>query len=129
MPVLYAINRESAQVDSPDYLFFCPGCKCGHAVWTTHPNGITKATWSFNGNMEKPTFSPSLKITRHLWTPPVTPENMEEYRKNPWPQTQVEHICHTVITDGKIHFCGDCTHELAGQVVDMVDFDKPEGAK
>lgn len=73
--------------------------------------------------MNKPTFSPSIRIERPEWQPPVTPENMEEYRKKPWPQTQKTLVCHSVITDGKIHFCDDCTHELAGKVVDMVNMD------
>lgn len=108
-------------------MFWCPGCKCGHAVWVSSPNELTHATWTFNGNMERPTFQPSLKITHPIWTPPVTPENQEEWRRAPWQQTQVEHICHSVVTDGKIHYCGDCTHELKNQVIDMVDWDKLNG--
>lgn len=105
-----------------DYIFWCPACKCGHGVWITGPNSVTHATWTWNGSMDKPTFQPSLKITRNMWDPPVTPENREEYKKNPWPQTQKEHICHVVVTDGRLNFCGDCTHELAGKSVPMEDF-------
>ncbi len=31
--------------------FYCPGCKCSHAV---------NETWTFNGDYEKPTLNPSL---------------------------------------------------------------------
>lgn len=75
----------------------------------------------FDGNMESPTFSPSLLIQIDRWTPPVTSENIEEWRLNPWDQKPVKHICHTFIRAGKIQFLADCTHRLAGQTVDMVD--------
>jgi hypothetical protein len=35
----------------------------------------------------------------------------------------VETRCHLFIRNGKIQFLGDCTHELAGKTVDMVEFD------
>jgi hypothetical protein len=30
-------------------------------------------------------------------------------------------LCHYFIRDGKIEFCGDCPHELAGQTVPLPD--------
>lgn len=106
----------------PDYVFFCPACKCGHAVWVSGPNAHTGATWGFNDNMERPTFTPSLKITSQRWVPPVTPENLDEWKKSPWPQTQQTWICHSVVTDGIINYCSDCTHEMAGKQVPMEPF-------
>ncbi len=105
-----------------DFMFHCPGCKCGHGVWTTNPNSLTKAMWSFNGDMQRPTFSPSLLIRSHQWQPPVTAENMDKWRKEPWPQTQVETVCHSFVRDGQIQFPSDCTHELAGKTVPMEPF-------
>lgn len=52
--------------------------------------------------MEKPTVTPSLLIDHF--------NQGKECR------------CHVIITDGKLHFCADCSHALAGQVVGMVDF-------
>lgn len=105
----------------PDFMFFCPGCKCGHGVWTTKKNTVN-AVWTFNGNMEKPTFTPSLKITQTTHSPPVTPENMDQWKVSPWPQTEITYVCHSVITDGVINFCGDCSHELAGKSIPMEAF-------
>lgn len=102
-------------------MFFCPACKCGHAVWTEKKNHLG-AVWTFNGNMEKPTFTPSLKIWQETWTPPVTPENLEQWQQKPWPQTKVTHVCHTNVTDGVIHFHPDCTHAFGGKQVPMEDF-------
>lgn len=82
-----------------DYCFFCPGCKFGHAVWTTKKNSVG-AQWSFNGNMEKPSFQPSLLSFKTVNHP----------------------RCHLFVTDGMLHFCADCEHEFAGKVVPMEPF-------
>ncbi len=119
MHVLLKVNKNNARGE--DYVFWCPGCKHAHAIWTTSPNSLN-AVWEFNGNMERPTFAPSLLIQSPEWTPPVTAENIEEWRKNPWPQTQVNKVCHSFIRDGHIEFLPDCTHELAGKTVPMKPF-------
>jgi hypothetical protein len=62
--------------------------------------------WTFNGDVERPTFTPSFK---HEWDQgPLDP------RRKPG-----HHICHYVVTDGRVAYCGDCTHALAGQTIDM----------
>lgn len=45
----------------------------------------------------------------------------------PWEQTKVEKVCHSFVTDGRIQFLADCTHDLAGLTVDLPDF--PEQAE
>lgn len=75
------------------YWFHCPGCKGSHA-YTIPP-------WTFNGNMEKPTFRASL-----LCNPDHPPTR-----------------CHLFVTDGVIEYCGDCHHSLAGQKVPMVEWE------
>ena len=32
-------------------------------------------------------------------------------------------ICHSFITDGKIQYLNDCTHKLAGQTIELPEFD------
>ncbi len=32
-------------------------------------------------------------------------------------------ICHSFVTDGRIQFLSDCTHPLAGQTVDIPEWD------
>ena len=75
------------------YFFHCPGCKAAHGFHVPH--------WTFNGSMEAPTFTPSLLCNGHD------------------PATR----CHSFVTDGKIQFLGDCHHALAGQTVDVPDWD------
>ena len=77
------------------YCFFCPGCKCGH-VFT-----CGKDLWQFNGNLEKPTFTPSLFCNKN---DPKT-----------W--------CHSNVIDGFILFSAECFHELKNQKVELPDWD------
>ena len=84
------------------YMHWCPACKGHHmiAVDEPFPNG---ARWAFDGNVEKPTFSPSVKVQ---WT---------------YGEQQEKRCCHYHISAGKIQFCRDCTHEFAGKTVNLPD--------
>ena len=89
---------------------YCPACKAEHSPRVEEPHA-----WQFNGDLERPTFKPSLLVTyRH-------PKGYSN--ENPAPMgydgEYVEERCHSYITDGRIQFLGDCTHALAGQTVDL----------
>lgn len=75
-------------------LFHCPGC--GNA----HPFDLNRWTW--NGSMDRPTFTPSLLCNQH----------------------HPESRCHSFVADGRIQFLSDCHHALAGQTVDLPDWDE-----
>ena len=96
-------------------MFWCPGCDSAHVV--AHGAGAG-ARWAWNGNAERPTFSPSIKVTYRHWVPPAIPG-----QPAPASQTRVDDICHSFVTDGRIQFLGDCTHALAGQTVDIPDWE------
>ena len=81
--------------------FTCPGCGNHHVIPTEA--FAPQHNWAFNGNADKPTFTPSLRVSWTMGGPPT------------------KHLCHSIITDGRIQFCGDCTHSLAGQTVDLPD--------
>jgi hypothetical protein len=91
-------NKEEIQ----GYSFRCPGCQRRHLVYTKEqsPGG---AKWIFNGDLEKPNFTPSIF---------VNPKNHECY-------VPELHSCHSFIKEGKIEFLSDCTHALAGQTVEL----------
>lgn len=111
--VLAKINS-SQYPGQEDYLFFCPGCRCGHVFTTkwnadkiesrkrTHKENWRPPVWTFNGNMEKPTFRASLLITTEAFEDVI-------------PAT----TCHLFLTDGIIEFLSDCTHGLKGQKVPL----------
>jgi hypothetical protein len=67
--------------------------------------------WSFNGNADQPTFSPSILVT---WNEPSdVPEEFDDTTKDK------KHICHSFVVNGEIRFLNDCTHKLAGQHVKL----------
>ena len=76
------------------YFIECPGCKTLHPI---HIGEQHRIRWGFNGNLDAPTFTPSLMV-------------------NQGHPSQ----CHSFITDGKIQFLSDCNHSLAGQTVDLL---------
>jgi hypothetical protein len=92
-------------------LFWCPGCDDAHAI------GYGPGGWTWNGDLEKPTFTPSVKVTGTQWAPG------EGFHK---PQHHVAAgkpiVCHSFVTDGRISFLGDSTHTLAGQTVDLPEW-------
>lgn len=111
------------------YHFWCPGCE------DTHPYQVIPSTmaWQFNGDLEKPTFTPSLLVHPHrTFKKDVTREEIAEAQKiTPEGQplvgiTFMTPRCHLFLTDGKLSFCSDSEHRLAGQTVDLPDWPFPE---
>jgi hypothetical protein len=84
------------------YLFHCPGCGNPHAVFIAPHKSPSGATWTFNGDMFRPTFSPSI-LQRIEYT------------------SGKVNICHSFVTDGNIIFLPDCTHKMAGKTVPLLD--------
>jgi Family of unknown function (DUF6527) len=77
----------------------CPGCDMKHHT-------IDLKRWTFDGNMDSPTFTPSVSC------------------KYAWGEEQHPVICHFNVTAGKIVFHGDCTHALKGQTVPMLEIEE-----
>lgn len=85
-----------------EYHFECPGCQSMHRyiVRWGEKSRQKEPVWSFNGDLDRPTFRASLLYNQGGLNPN-------------------QPVCHLYMTDGKIQFLADCTHELAGQTVDM----------
>lgn len=96
--------------------FICPGCKERHVV------NVNPGRWTFNDNYDAPTLSPSILVRSGHYASPDKPCwcTFEERYGEPAPYKC--YTCHSFVTDGKIQFLGDCTHELAGQTVELQDF-------
>lgn len=100
------MNRAKWVTDSSDkevgYVVFCPACKHGHLFNTVSDK---RPVWNFDGNLEYPTFSPSMLVFET--------------------QSDGSHrtICHSFVRNGRIEFLGDCAHEMRGQTVDLPDID------
>jgi hypothetical protein len=85
---------KSPDEKSSAWVFFC--LPCGRS----HPYSVPR--WTFNGDVERPTFTPSLRI--------LDGNNGT--------------ACHVNITDGKIIYHGDCPHSYANKVIDLPDVDE-----
>ncbi|KKM19240.1 hypothetical protein LCGC14_1657650 [marine sediment metagenome] len=92
--------------------FMCPGCQQMHEVTVDGSRG-----WTFNGDGDKPTFSPSILVKG---TVPITDAEHETIMAG-GQVTPAPRVCHSLVTDGQIRFLSDCTHELADQTVDLPD--------
>jgi len=98
--------------------FYCPGCREHHTV-TIRGGG----TWGFNEDGDKPTFTPSVLVRG---AKKLTDQQHADWMsgKAPLPLAELV-VCHSFVTAGRIQFLGDCTHDLAGQTVDLPDWRLP----
>ncbi len=101
-----ALSKKLRGGENGRILFWCPGCDGAHQVYVGAGAG---PRWGYNGDPERPTFTPSILVTY----------NGKDAGIDGAPPA----ICHSFITDGRIQFLSDCTHALAGQTVDIPDFD------
>ena len=85
-----------SELSDGSHAFYCPGCKGPHRL---------TSGWSFDGNYDRPTFSPSVLVTYD--GADVGDDDAPPKR------------CHSFVRSGRIEFLPDCTHSLAGQTVDL----------
>lgn len=105
-------------VEGDELGFWCPGCESMHVV---------DSGWTFDGNYDRPTFSPSILVTsghycqnwhaQDCWCTfnekhPDAPTSFKCFR------------CHSFVKAGQIEFLADSTHALAGQTVPIEAFSK-----
>jgi len=86
----FEILTDAKQVKYLSYI--CPGCKLYHNIPFTG-----EKAWIFNDNIKEPSLQPSI---------------LASYGQ--------DEICHHFLTNGKISFLSDCTHELKNKTIDMI---------
>lgn len=96
-------------------------CPCGDAHYVTRPR------WTWNGDLERPTFTPSVLVTTGHYIP------LERNDGSCWCTYNAEHPddpapfgcyrCHSYVRDGVVEFLADCTHALAGKSVPLGDWE------
>lgn len=102
--------------------FWCPGCDEAHVVRVEGAGA-----WGYNGNPDAPTFTPSIKVTGVEFTPAglalFEKDQADGTRRGDgFTYPNVATCCHSVVTEGSIHFLSDCTHSLAGIVVPLPEW-------
>jgi hypothetical protein len=88
------------------YKHWCPGCGEDH---------VLPDSWSFDNDLEKPTFMPSFKHSgvRRVF---VKGEWTGDWIRDTNGDT-VPYVCHYHLISGQLQFCSDSTHALAGKTV------------
>lgn len=88
------------------YSHWCPACEEMHQFATDGRNS-SGAQWVFNGNPERPSFTPSMHIR-------INPPDHPHYQRD-----VASSVCHYFLRDGVIEYLSDCTHALRGQKVPL----------
>lgn len=99
MSKLHVTIGKMADSEETWVAFHCPGCESAHNI----PVRGNPRAWNWNGNIDSPTFTPSLLVNVGGGNPTAP-------------------ICHSFVTDGKIQFLGDCTHKMAGQTIEIPEW-------
>lgn len=94
------IGRCLGKAEDGSLWFFCPGCDAPHSLNVGAGPG---PRWGYNDNPEAPTFTPSVLAS--------------------WTERAAKKVCHSFVTEGRIQYLADCTHTLAGQTVDLPDWE------
>lgn len=91
---MMGVNLTEKLRDSGDglLLHWCPGCESLHVI-NVKENNPPLPTWTWNNDIHKPTFSPSVNI--------------------------VSNKCHYFIIDGFIEYCSDTQHQYSGQRIPL----------
>ena len=86
-------------------IFWCPGCQMPHGSCIERPeNEPDRPVWTFNGDWDQPTISPSLLV--HV-------DGRSGTKK-----------CHSFLELGWMRFLADCWHDLKNQTVDVPEWPK-----
>lgn len=108
------IKRYDAHGGGYGFTFMCPGCEDRHSIRVREGEDGPRPSWTFNGDLERPTFTPSILVTYN--GPDAGQVDEDGFRAPPA-------VCHSYVTDGSIRFLDDCTHPLAGQVVPLPELE------
>ena len=91
------------------YVHWCPGCREMHRL----PD-----SWTFNGDLESPTFTPSFRHSGMQTVNAADGSWTGEWVRDANGKT-VPFVCHYILTAGVLNFCADSTHALAGQSIQL----------
>lgn len=102
MRVAQAINDAGEVIG---HRIFCPACRCTHLFNAPNQPNSGGHKWTFDGNLEAPSFSPSMNATSNPKDHPGHNQDLPTTR------------CHFFVRAGSIDYCTDSTHHLAGKTV------------
>jgi hypothetical protein len=86
------------------YYHLCPACDEPHQYTLLQDN----IGWTFNHDYQKPSFYPSMRRSSNIPRTPEERTNRVEYT-----------TCHYFLIEGRIDYCTDSPHHLAGKSVPL----------
>jgi hypothetical protein len=88
------------------FAHWCPGCEQHHGFYVANA-GPGGAIWTFDGNVDRPTFAPSMVVNYEAYQDEGISVGAER--------------CHYWLRSGAIEFLNDCTHQLKGLTITLPD--------
>ena len=99
-----ALSKKLRSIEGGYIGFWCTGCDGIHVIGVDNTDG--KPKWSWDRNIDAPTFTPSILVTGG---------GNDKSR------------CHSFVCAGQIEYLKDCTHSLAGKTAPITDWPYAEG--
>lgn len=107
MPKIEELQNQEGEVYA--YAFYCKGCG--------HHHSFHKEKWWFNGDFDRPTFTPSLLVK---YKERLSQEQYDRIMKGEDVSHELRNmVCHSFVTDGKIRYLGDCTHDYKNKTIEL----------
>lgn len=94
------------------YEYICLGCDQTHLVYVRPCMKEGVFAWKFNGDVDNPTLIPSV-----VFKVKFTVKDRPDIK------------CHHFIKAGMIQYLSDCTHEYAGRIIELPDWEETYGDK
>lgn len=98
------LEKHTYKTGEESVWFWCSPCDTHHRFVTKRADGAPPQSpqWGWNGDLDKPTFTPSLFCNRD-----ATPEDI----------ALGAHRCHLFLREGMVQYLNDCSHSAAGTTV------------
>ena len=101
MPLELHEDKEGTQ----HLTWWCEPCDSHHSVpVVVGPNPPEKKVWGFNGDLKKPTLTPSVHYL-----------GWKDQNGN------IKGKCHLFLRNGMVQYLSDCSHDMAGKTVKVQD--------
>lgn len=110
------LSRILRNAEEERLLFWCPACDGAHHVKVGSSGG-----WQWDGDVERPTFIPSIRVSGHRLTRDAAGKWSGGWERDE-AGNLIREVCHSFVTRGQIRFLGDCTHAFRDQTLDLPEW-------
>lgn len=101
------------------FAFMCLGCDEEHIV------PIGGEGWTFNGNLDEPTLSPSVLVRSGHYINSDDDTCWCNFEERTGQTSDFGCVrCHSFVRDGKIQYLDDCSHEYVGRTIALPEYEE-----